>query len=110
MANDNDWAHFGNAIRHTRERCGLTLVELAARAELTPGDLAAIEDGACDVRLSTAMMLADGLGVPLGHLMEPSPENSAAALLAVRLNDEAPPAIQKAVLTILEGTAAKPDA
>ena len=53
----------GRALRHLREERGLSLNELADRAEVDPETLARVERGAVDPRWSTVQALARGLGL-----------------------------------------------
>jgi transcriptional regulator with XRE-family HTH domain len=76
---------FGRGIRRRRDTLGLTLEQLAARANLTPNYIGAIENGKRDPSLSTLQALARGLSVPVGELLGDPPALSAAAMEVERL-------------------------
>lgn len=55
----------GHQVRHHRKHAGLTVAELAAAAQISPGMLSKIENGQISPSLSTLQMLASALNVPL---------------------------------------------
>ena len=57
-------------IRQLRERKGVSLRELARRADVGVATLSRIESGEANPRLSTLLQLADALGVFVGQLFE----------------------------------------
>ena len=63
-------ACIGAAVRAARNRQGLTAIELARRAELSPAMLSKIENGATSPSLSTLQALSKALDVPLTALFE----------------------------------------
>jgi transcriptional regulator with XRE-family HTH domain len=65
----------GVNIRRRREEAGLTLTELARRANLTKGTLSKIERGKGSPPISTVLRIAEGLGSPLANLFA-EPEES----------------------------------
>lgn len=63
----------GANIRSLREAAGLTVTELAQRAELTKGTVSKIETGRVSPPIATLTRLADALDVPLADFfIEPS--------------------------------------
>lgn len=59
----------GVQIREAREHAGLTQERLAERADLDRVTVVRIETGVSSPRLDHLLMIADGLGVPLSHLV-----------------------------------------
>jgi len=57
-------------VRQLRERKGVSLRELARRADLGVATLSRIESGEANPRLSTLLQLAEVLGVFVGDLFE----------------------------------------
>jgi transcriptional regulator with XRE-family HTH domain len=55
----------GHQVRHHRKHAGLTVAELAAASQISPGMLSKIENGQISPSLSTLQMLASALNVPL---------------------------------------------
>jgi transcriptional regulator with XRE-family HTH domain len=65
----------GRRVAQLRKAQGLTQVELAATAGLSPSLLAQIEQGkTANPTLATLIGLAKALGVSLGELAGPAPE------------------------------------
>ena len=70
---------FGLNIRRLREQRGLSLEELAERAELSFRGLVYIEHGRRNAGVLTVLKIADGLQVPASALFEnPAPSSGAA--------------------------------
>ncbi|MET7750998.1 XRE family transcriptional regulator [Micromonospora sp. NPDC005367] len=63
-------ADIAAALRRERERAGLSLADLARRAELSESTLAHLETADGNPDVSTLWALADALGVPLARLVE----------------------------------------
>jgi transcriptional regulator with XRE-family HTH domain len=61
-------AHVANNVRLLRARRGLSLGQLAARAEMSKGTLSKLETGAANPTLDTLSTLAGALAVPLHEL------------------------------------------
>lgn len=61
---------FGTNCRRIREVLGLTMDELAKRAGVTPAAVCQIENGQRDPQLTTAILIAKGLGAKLHKLVE----------------------------------------
>lgn len=71
----DDKAMIGNEVRFWRKERGLTGVELARRAEITPGMLTKIELGRVTPSISTLLSIANVLNVPISmffHRIEKS--------------------------------------
>lgn len=60
---------FRNRVRDTRERRGLTQLELAVRAGITPSTLSRIENGHQLPNLVTVIALAKTLGVSIEEMV-----------------------------------------
>jgi transcriptional regulator with XRE-family HTH domain len=60
----------GENIRAERLRAGLTQEALADRSAMHPVEVGRAERGARDLRVSTIVRLARGLGVPAAQLLE----------------------------------------
>lgn len=74
----------GANLRATRARRGLSLSEVARRAELGKGTLSELEAGQRNPTLETLYALATVLDVPLGRLLVAETDASAATGLVVR--------------------------
>jgi predicted RNase H-like HicB family nuclease/DNA-binding Xre family transcriptional regulator len=62
--------HIGEAIRHHRERRGMSRSELARRAHINPGSVGRLESGEVkNPRIGTVIDLAGALGVDPQELM-----------------------------------------
>ncbi|MGO9763289.1 MAG: helix-turn-helix domain-containing protein [Solirubrobacteraceae bacterium] len=59
----------GQNIRANRERLGITQEALAHRAGMHPVEVGRAERGIRDLRVSTVVKIARGLGVPPGDLL-----------------------------------------
>jgi transcriptional regulator with XRE-family HTH domain len=59
----------GKNIRANRRRLGLTQEALAERADMHAVEVGRAERGVRDLRVSTVVKLAHGLGVPAGKLL-----------------------------------------
>ncbi len=59
----------GRNIRLNRERLGITQETLADRCGMHPVEVGRAERGLRDMRLSTVVKLAHGLGIPPGELL-----------------------------------------
>ncbi len=92
---------FGKEVRRRREALGLTLEQLAERAELTPNYVGTVENGKRDPSLSTVVALAKGLHVPPAELLGGVKELGPAGVEAGRLFETAAPDVQDAVLRLL---------
>ncbi len=64
---------FGENLKHARERAGLTAYALGKRTGTAAETIRRIERGQCDPQLSTAMILAAGVGEYLHELTGPLP-------------------------------------
>lgn len=91
----------GKEVRRRREALGLTLEELAERADLSPNYIGTVENGRRDPSLSTLESLAKGLGVPVSELFGPVKDLSAAAYDMGRSFDAAPAEVQELVVRVL---------
>jgi transcriptional regulator with XRE-family HTH domain len=60
----------GQNIRTRREKDGLTQEDLAAMCDLHPTEIGRLERGERDIRLSSLMRVARGLGAPPGKLLD----------------------------------------
>jgi transcriptional regulator with XRE-family HTH domain len=78
---------FGEHLRSLRVTAGLTQEKLGARCFLTHGRMSDLEHGQTEPRLTMVLMLAHGLGVPVGELIAglaaPSRQAGRAQILAV---------------------------
>ncbi len=79
----------GANLRATRVHRGLSLSEVARRAELGKGTLSELEAGQRNPTLETLYALATVLGVPLGRLLIAETESPVGTGLVVRRADEA---------------------
>ena len=59
----------GQNIRAERKRVGITQEALAERCDMHPVEVGRAERGARDLRVSTVVKLAQGLGVPACRLL-----------------------------------------
>lgn len=59
----------GRTIAETRLSLGLTQEDLAHQAKMHPVEISRLERGTRDLRLSTIIRLAEGLGVPAMDLL-----------------------------------------
>jgi transcriptional regulator with XRE-family HTH domain len=59
----------GHNVRANRERIGITQEALADRAGMHPVEVGRAERGLRDLRISTVVKLAKGLGIPACELM-----------------------------------------
>ena len=69
----------GPAIRHLREAYGITLTDFATRAGLDKSSLSRIETGDQQPTPATVKRIAGELGVPIGVITYPVPEQDAVA-------------------------------
>ncbi|WP_334108517.1 helix-turn-helix domain-containing protein [Methylobacillus sp.] len=60
--------HLGNAIKEIRQQHGLTIADVAERANISRGMLSKIENGLVSTSLDTLEQLANSLGVTLSRL------------------------------------------
>jgi transcriptional regulator with XRE-family HTH domain len=63
----------GAAIAERRKELAISPATLAARLDLAPGDVAAMEDGGVELSASRLVQLADALGVDLVWFIEREP-------------------------------------
>ncbi|MEU0547933.1 XRE family transcriptional regulator [Micromonospora sp. NPDC005979] len=63
------------AVRRERERAGVSLTELAARAGTPESTLSALESGTGDPSVETLWAIGVALGVPFSRLVEPAADN-----------------------------------
>lgn len=63
-------ALFGTHVQKLREQKGLSLREVAANCDLDSSNISKIERGFFNVRLSTIIELAKGLGVSSSELLD----------------------------------------
>lgn len=98
---------FGKEVRRRRKAAGLTLEQLAERAELSANYVGSIEKGDRDPSLSTVLALAKGLKVPAAELLGGLQELGPAGLEAGRLLEASPPDVQEAVLELLRAVSRK---
>ncbi len=66
-AEQNRNRKINNHLRENRKKIGVTLTEIALRAELTPTQVSIIERG-CRCSQPTARRLADAMGEPVERL------------------------------------------
>jgi DNA-binding XRE family transcriptional regulator len=64
---------FGERLKHARTRAGLTAYALGKRTAIAAETIRRIERGQCDPQLSTAIVLAAGVGEHLHELTGPLP-------------------------------------
>ena len=99
MGNDNLQSRFGHAVRHLRNRLGITQEELAGRAGLHRTYVADIERGARNVSLESIDKLAAALEISLPALFahsgktstspdEPKPFNGVDHLVEIMLVED----------------------
>jgi len=60
----------GQRLTYLREKQNFTVSELAARSGLEPGLIEKMEAGQVDPTLVVIFALVEGLGVPLGELVD----------------------------------------
>ena len=77
----------GNAIRTQRKKLGLTLVELAEKAEFSISYISQIERGMLTPSIGTLRKLAEALRIPAGQLMLKDPGVANAPVAVVRRNE-----------------------
>lgn len=65
----------GRRIRDRRAAASLTLDQLAARAEVDPAELEAVEAGRRDPAFTTLCRLARALGLPVAALFDDAPRS-----------------------------------
>jgi transcriptional regulator with XRE-family HTH domain len=92
---------FGHEIRRRRKALGMTIEQLAEKANLTPNYLGTLEAGRRDPSLSTVLALAKGLSVPPAELFGGPGKLSPEAVEAARLFDGATADHQDIVLRLL---------
>jgi transcriptional regulator with XRE-family HTH domain len=95
-------------VKRRRMEAGLTLEQLAERANLTPNYIGTVEHGQRDPSLSTLQGLANGLNVSLAELFGPPPALSPAALEMAELFNDAPEDMQNATLKLLRAIVKAP--
>ncbi|MGY1490553.1 helix-turn-helix domain-containing protein [Methylobacillus pratensis] len=62
--------HLGNVIKDIRQQHGLTIAEVAERANISRGMLSKIENGLVSTSLDTLEQLANSLGVTISRLFQ----------------------------------------
>jgi transcriptional regulator with XRE-family HTH domain len=92
---------FGREVRRRRVALGLTIEQLAERADLSPNYVGTVETGKRDPSLSTILALAKGLHVPPVELFGGVKDLSPAGVEAGQLFEAAAPDVQDAVLKLL---------
>jgi transcriptional regulator with XRE-family HTH domain len=95
----------GAKARHLRQKRRLTRRELGDRAALSANYIGAVELGQRDPCLSTVEALARGLGIPVSELFGPPRYLSERAVEMAKLFNEAPEAVQRALLNVLRVSA-----
>jgi len=75
----------GSDLRSARLRAGLTLAEVAAKAELTPGHLSLIERDRANPSIGALNRLCEAIGVRVGDFFSPSGPPDPATLPADEL-------------------------
>lgn len=98
----------GAEMRRRRQALGLTLEELADRANVSTNYLGTLERGRRDPSISTVMKLAKGLRVRPSELLGGVPEITPAAYDMARAYDGAPEEIQDIVARVLKLTRRRP--
>jgi len=88
-------------LRRRREELGLTLDELANRADLSPNYLGAIELGRRDPSIASIRAIADALRISVAQLFGLPQTLSSRALQLARLFDSSPKEQQAALLLVL---------
>lgn len=68
-------AHIAASIRRERERAGLSLTELARRADIAKSTLSQLESGSGNPSVETLWAIGSALGVPFSRLVEPPRAN-----------------------------------
>jgi len=92
----------GAEVRRRREAAGLSMDELAQRAELHKNYINRIELGQADFSVSALWSVAAALGCELGDLFPASKHAITPEVLsAARVLAEADPEVRKAVMTLL---------
>lgn len=61
------------SVRRERERAGITLTELARRADVAKSTLSQLESGVGNPSVETVWALSNALGVPFSRLVDPTP-------------------------------------
>lgn len=61
---------FGRRVRSLRQEKGLTMEALAASANIEYRQVSDVELGKTNTTISTALAIAQGLGIPFSKLME----------------------------------------
>ncbi|MBE7178563.1 MAG: helix-turn-helix transcriptional regulator [Mucilaginibacter polytrichastri] len=70
-SNRNDLKQkFGAHLKKARESKGLSLLDLEYRCDLNGSNISKIENGKFDIRLSTIVELARGLGIEPKELLD----------------------------------------
>ncbi len=72
-------------IQSIRKKCGLTLTEVARKANITKSNLSKIENGHISTPISTLIRIAEVLEVPLSHFFT-EPEESPSYILTRKGN------------------------
>ena len=67
-------SEFGQRLQAARERAGLSAYALARRTGVNEETIRRVERGESDPQLSTALLLAAGVGESLADLAGPPPE------------------------------------
>jgi transcriptional regulator with XRE-family HTH domain len=96
-----DVAALGAEVRRRRLGAGLSLADLASKAEISPNYIGGIELGKRDPSVSTILALARGLDCHAADLLGGTPELSTPAVEVARLFDEAPIDVQDLTLQML---------
>jgi transcriptional regulator with XRE-family HTH domain len=102
-------ATFGPEVRRRRQELGLTIEELAERADLSTNYLGAVERGEKNPSLTTVAAIASGLGVSVRALVTGEDEDEATDLTVkgrelAEIFDVLPTDLREAVMAILRTT------
>lgn len=93
---------FGTEVRRIRKLRGLSIEDLAERAQLSANYIGGIEMNRRDPSISTVHAIAKGLGVSIAELFQETPESlSPTALQMGRAFERIRPNLQEAISTLV---------
>ena len=92
---------FSSTIRRRRKAMGLTLEEVAERAQLSPNYLGSVELGRRDPSLSTVIAIARALKASAAELLGGAQELGPAGVEAGKVVDGLPAEVQETLLAFL---------